>query len=368
VGRAELAAAIVGGGPAGVATALTLARTGLPVVLIERTDGSGNPIGESLPPSTNPLLQRLGLTETLAASRPLACHANRSSWGGDGRLVEHNFLSEPYGPGWHLDRPTFNRALFDFASDHAVICRRETRVQSATRSDNGRWQLTVATPERPETIEAGFIVDATGRGARIVRRLSQLSIFDRLTAAVATYVPTERPMEDSTTLIEATEHGWWYTALLPDGRLMVVFFSDADILARFGAWTHFGWTELLKASTVTADRIARHRYVLDRTPTMTAAFSAMRTPCTGEGWLAVGDAATTYDPLSSYGIGSALSSGLRAANAIVAHLDGDSRALSQYEGSLSQGYVRYLQLWKAYYNQERRWPSAPFWQRRHSSE
>ena len=63
--------AVVGGGPAGAVTALGLARAKVPVALLEQSDGSGNSIGENLAPSARPLLQRLGLETTVAATTPL---------------------------------------------------------------------------------------------------------------------------------------------------------------------------------------------------------------------------------------------------------------------------------------------------------
>ena len=53
----------------------------------------------------------------------------------------------------------------------------------------------------------------------------------------------------------------------------------------------------------------------------------------GPGWLALGDAAAAYDPLSSYGIGSAMGSGFYAGQAIADSLAGrdPARALNREE-------------------------------------
>ena len=48
--------AIIGGGPAGIATALALTRAGRRVAVIERTRYDGVRIGETLPPRARPLL------------------------------------------------------------------------------------------------------------------------------------------------------------------------------------------------------------------------------------------------------------------------------------------------------------------------
>jgi 2-polyprenyl-6-methoxyphenol hydroxylase-like FAD-dependent oxidoreductase len=52
-GRADVA--VVGGGPAGAVTALLLARAGRDVVLYQQSHDDALRLGETLPPSVNPL-------------------------------------------------------------------------------------------------------------------------------------------------------------------------------------------------------------------------------------------------------------------------------------------------------------------------
>src|SRR4028118_1738065 len=39
------------------------------------------------------------------------------------------------------------------------------------------------------------------------------------------------PAADTYTLVEAMPDGWWYSALLADGRLAAAFMTDVDLLA-----------------------------------------------------------------------------------------------------------------------------------------
>ncbi|MCW2811307.1 MAG: hypothetical protein JWP61_1765, partial [Friedmanniella sp.] len=86
---------------------------------------------------------------------------------------------------------------------------------------------------------------------------------------------------------------------------------------------------------------------------------------TGPGWLAVGDAAITFDPLASYGIGTALGAGVYAAAAVAGHLAGRPDALPRYAAVVDGLFAPYLVLRHERYTAERRWPDAPFWRRRH---
>ena len=98
-----------------------------------------------------------------------------------------------------------------------------------------------------------------------------------------------------------------------------------------------------------------------------AAGSSLLTQPVGDGWIAAGDAAAAHDPLSSLGIGSALAGGRVAARAVAATLDGDVSARGAYIEQLRSDYARYLWERHAYYADERRWSSMPFWERRHAN-
>ena len=98
-----------------------------------------------------------------------------------------------------------------------------------------------------------------------------------------------------------------------------------------------------------------------------AARSSLLTKPTGDGWIAAGDAAAAYDPLSSHGIGSALADGRNAARAVAATLDGDPASFTTYRDRHLAGYTHYLCTRHAYYADEQRWPTAPFWSRRHGN-
>jgi flavin-dependent dehydrogenase len=96
----------------------------------------------------------------------------------------------------------------------------------------------------------------------------------------------------------------------------------------------------------------------------TAAHSTILEPTAGDKWLAVGDAAISFDPLSSQGLLNALFTGLAGAEAADRHLQGDALSLLEYQqviGGIGDAYRQHLDF---YYGIEGRWPNAPFWQRR----
>jgi flavin-dependent dehydrogenase len=85
----------------------------------------------------------------------------------------------------------------------------------------------------------------------------------------------------------------------------------------------------------------------------------------GRGWLAVGDAAMAFDPLSSQGLMQALASGIGAGQALSARLTGKVAAIGEYDIKTNDSFREYSRLRAVYYGREQRWPQSVFWQRRH---
>ncbi|MGW2023323.1 tryptophan 7-halogenase, partial [Streptomyces decoyicus] len=137
---------VAGGGPAGCAAALALVRAGRSVLLADA--GTGPPkAGEALVSMGRLLLADLGVEEPVLGSGHLPCHGNLSAWG-SAELHAVDFINDPYGHGWHLDRPLFDRRL-----------RAAARAAGAEVADpgQGNWrvQTTVGTrllPGRPPTM------------------------------------------------------------------------------------------------------------------------------------------------------------------------------------------------------------------------
>src|SRR6266567_371682 len=72
---------VLGGGPAGSAIALALARRGYSVVVIERSDYKNTRLGETLPPAIRKALARLGVWGRFLGESHLPSFSIRSVWG-----------------------------------------------------------------------------------------------------------------------------------------------------------------------------------------------------------------------------------------------------------------------------------------------
>jgi flavin-dependent dehydrogenase len=78
----------------------------------------------------------------------------------------------------------------------------------------------------------------------------------------------------------------------------------------------------------------------------------------GSNWLAAGDSASSYDPLSGRGVFKAVRHGVEAARAIA---EGSEEA---YSAMVEREFTEYVRQRRMYYAGERRWPGSIFWSRR----
>jgi flavin-dependent dehydrogenase len=356
---------IVGGGPAGAAAAIRLARAGARAQVVDADDLRGDKVGESLAPSVRPLLERVGVWTQHCAASHRPCWATRSSWGGDG-VDSHDFLRDPHGHGWHLDRRRFDATLAGEAVRAGCEWSGRTRVASLERRGDG-WRVTLAGADGAD-LSARVLIDATGRPSHVARSQgARRTVHDHLVALVAFLVPQDAPLTDATTLVEAVAGGWWYSARLPDGRLACAFMTDPDLLRHAGAGrpSARAWDRELRRTVHTRARIDGSRYRLAAPPGVVAAGSAILDPPAAAGWIAAGDAAAAHDPLSGHGIGAAIAGGWDAGGTALTLLDGRAAAAEAYARRIKDGFARYLDTRRAYYRLERRWPGSAFWRRRH---
>lgn len=352
---------VFGGGPAGAAAALLLARQGLSVALLAKPSTTPQ-IGETVPPTIMPALSELGLWKNFLAAGHAKAPGNVVIWGDD-QPFENDFLFNPYGPGWHLDRSAFDAMLLEAAQEAGAAFLPLVPLDCVANPKGG-WIVVTRTTNGIGTLASRWAIDATGRIAWLAKRAGGARYrLDRLIALVR--FASDVSMSEPRTLIEACRDGWWYAAALPKNRVVAAWFTDADLSprwreARLQAWDRsFARTNLV-STIVPPFSIASPVHIV-------AAHSARIFPCAGASWFAVGDAAQTYDPLSGQGIAKALASASRAAEIILAEPRYGEKAIDDFAEAADRDYHDYLSGRLSHYRREGRWPHNPFWQRRISA-
>jgi flavin-dependent dehydrogenase len=349
---------VVGGGPAGSATALTLARLGKSVLLLERTRYEDWRPGESLGPPGNAALDELGVRDRVLARGWKRCLGIEACWGSKAPYTQ-DFIFDPDGAGVQVERPEFDALLASAAADAGATLLLDSHLTRLERCVGG-WDATLSSPGSERRCRVRFVVDASGRRAALSRRIgARRETIDRLVGLVAFCEP--EPLDaHSTLLLEAVETGWWYSAPLT-GSVVVAFMTDADLLNVSGRLTREAFRDRLTLAPRTAARV--DGLSIGPLGVRSAASSWLR-ETTGDGWLAVGDAAAAYDPLTGTGLAHAMDSGIRAGLILADTLDGDDDAAGRYALETTAARRLYLSQRTEIYARERRWPSSPFWARR----
>jgi flavin-dependent dehydrogenase len=208
-----------------------------------------------------------------------------------------------------------------------------------------------------QQIQAGMFIDATGRSAVLLRAMGGTQNFDdRQTVIWARFALPGAGFGNSTWL-EAAPNGWWYAAEVPGGAAVVALGTDPKLAKAGGVYKIHSWAAALSGTALIAPRLKQAR-VLPDSFRITASHSYRAARIVGENWLAVGDAACAFDPLSSAGIYKALVNGQEAARAIC---DGH---WGPYENRIHQDYEAYLIKRAELYQAEQRWSESAFWAQR----
>ncbi|MDM0105524.1 tryptophan 7-halogenase [Variovorax sp. J22R24] len=354
---------IVGAGPAGAAVARRMALDGRQVVLIEASRFERPRIGESLSPDIQPELLGLGVRGRFLALRSLPSWGTRSIWG-EPSAQARSHLTSPWCSGWHVDRTAFDQMLAEAARDAGVQWIEACRV-GAVRHDGGAWCVHAG----GHVWRSRWIVDATGRSARIARAIGARRMrFDSL-VGIAAVCPDASTTERHHLLVEAVEEGWWYSAPLPGDpqpATIAMLMTDGDLCARGGLHRPQGWRRAMAHSVATRCRVDA---AACGAPQVHLAHSHRllrpKAPAPGP-WLAVGDAALAVDPLSGSGVLRALRQAREAAVAIGEAIERPAHAdelIASFDAARDNECTDYLVERAQHYAIEQRFES-PFWRRR----
>ena len=365
LGQADVDVVVVGGGPAGAATATLVAEQGYVVVLLEREALPRFHVGESLVPATYWILQRLGVLERLKQSaypKKFSVQFVTEQGKETSPFYFDEFKPHESSQTWQVWRDQFDEMLLENAEAKGARVVDGAQVTDVLfeegRATGVRVRATRGGGDAvTQEISARVVVDATGQSTFLANRLKLKKADPRLKKGTIwgyfRAAARDEGRDEGATIILQTagKQSWfWYIPLADDtvsvgctGSLRYMFpGGDQDVEA---LWER----ELARCSWLQQRLSGATRQGSLRT---TRDFSYHSTQAAGDGWVLVGDALSFIDPVYSTGVYLALKSGELAADAICEALRdnqlGASR-LGAWKTRYDEGVMLFQKLVYAFY-------------------
>jgi flavin-dependent dehydrogenase len=315
---------VIGGGPAGTTLAALLQRHGHACLVLNSSTFPRYHIGESLIPQTYGTLERLGLLAKMRASHFPVKHSVRFV-GRSGAEAEPFYFSETIegerAQTWQVERSEFDQMCLDLALEEGADVHMGARVHKVLFESEQAVGATVQFDgdERPRTIRARVVVDASGRATVLGKQLGLKEAVPHLNkASIWSYYRGGERREGidagETTVLMIEDRGWFWYIPLPDDLVSVGVVASPEYL--FDESQDFEkvfmrevqrcrplYSLLEKAHRIDEVRGIRRLAYLNR-------------KVVGDGWVMIGDAAGFLDPIYSSGLFLALASAELAADCI----------------------------------------------------
>ncbi|OOV19044.1 NAD(P)/FAD-dependent oxidoreductase [Flavobacterium sp. LM4] len=354
---------IIGGGIAGCIAAISLIDT-YQVTLVDKLPEPTERIGESLAPASQRILKQLDLLEGFENQIGTLYQKNvgmQSYWGSN-RVHLVDDLRNPDGFVKNLDRQAFETYLRRVAETRGVHCLWGSKLYNSSY-ENSRWQVQLRASDTSlstSTISASFVIDASGRQSHFAKSLGiKRQVEDKL---IACWVTLPNTLTNTMSTISASENGWWYSAVVPRGKRVVVFHTDADLVAKNELKTTGSFLELAKENPVILSLLNEDENAITFKGSV-AANSTKLEQAGGKQWVALGDAALSFDPLSSQGMYNAMASAMQLQTLLLQY--GFTETLQKIHTEQTERiWHHYLKHKSIFYQAETRWKTAAFWERR----
>jgi flavin-dependent dehydrogenase len=318
----ECDATVIGGGLAGKAASLQLARAGLNVVCIEPQQPVRPPVGESLDWSAPDLLTRLGLSpESLIASRIATWKRHvtlKMRDGCDTHYIPSAWLA---GPPFHVnlatlhvDRTQLDDELLKMVVNEGVTLLRDRAVDVEIDDQGIRGLQT----EGGVRVTSPWLIDASGIGASLVGRKFNLPSlqYGPTKVAIWTYYKVPQQVEGTTLYMDpkpAEYLEWiWEIPVSPD-TVSVGYVAPGSTLKSKRE-------EGLSVEDIFQKQLLKFpRFEMLLQQGALGALNVTSFRCrvylhsAGPNWLIAGEAASLVDPMTSNGVTAALRQAAEAA-------------------------------------------------------
>lgn len=313
---------ILGAGPGGCTAALKLAKTGVPVIILEKATFPRDKVcGDALSGKVMRTLERVDLE--LANTVKQNARA-MPSWGVTFMAPSGRSLRVPFSrntglgeaPGVILPRLDLDNILFEKTKNTEGISMVEgTTAETFERTENG-W--VIGNKKQGELLCARLILDASGANSIFARQVAGLPMEPRHHAAgVRAYFIGVKDLDPQGFIellfLKELLPGYLWIFPLPDGRANVGLGLRSDVVRKRSVDLKALLTRLLAEHPQLKERF-RDATMEGTIQGMGLPLASKRRPLSGDGYMLIGDAGHLIDPFTGEGISHAMISGVHAAD------------------------------------------------------
>ena len=349
---------IIGSGISGLTLSLLLQRKQIPHIVLDRVQKQKvMALGETLPPSAMALLEELELLSFFQENALRKTYGYHSVWGSKALQTTNFFTSNPFKYGLKIDKQGIQTVLKAKVASHILPLDQLNTVNHTT----SKVTVTLSHKKEKQHIEGNYIVDATGRN-RVVLHSLQIPIkqHDEL-LAFSCHLPKKKHKHMiHEILTESFASGWGIVSGLNKETQVMTLYTTKNTSLHSQLTNYSYW------KTILADTKYLRKYLAKEASSSIhggKANSSAPQQMVGENWIAIGDAAMAFDPLSSHGITNAIYTAHRASEVFTKT---SSYTLKNYHQDMQVILTTYLETKNTLYLREQRWPEEVYWETYHS--
>src|ERR1700677_2158119 len=320
---------VIGGGLAGKAAALHLARAGLRVICIEPAEAIRQSVGESLDWSAPALLNSLGLPmEKLVSAQMATWKRHVTIKMRDGCSVHYVPSAWLAGPPFHIelrtlhvDRLRLDQELLKMAIDEGItfVQDKVVRVEKDTR------KISSVQTAAGLRISSQWLIDASGFGASVLTREFNLPAIQYGPAKVAlwTYFQVSEAIEGTTLYMdpEPSEYLDWIWEIPVSPNTVSVGYVTTGASMKAQRDRGLSIDDILRQQLMKFPRFGPLLRSGAPSDTNVTSFRCrVHLGVAGTNWLIAGEAASMVDPITANGVTAALRHAAEASSLILKFL------------------------------------------------